>query len=143
MTEIIVAATVAERAAGFAVREQVFIGEQGVPADMEYDALDDADSTDHFLARVGGEAVGAARLTAEGGTAALGRLAVLPRARGAGLGAELVRAVEQRARERGFTAVELHAQVPVLEFYRALGYTAHGEEFEEAGIPHVEMRKEL
>ncbi len=68
---------------------------------------------------------------------------MLPRARGTGTGAALVRAAEERARERGLAAIELHAQTHALGFYRKLGYTAYGAEFLDAGISHRHMRKEL
>ena len=77
------------------------------------------------------------------GVGVLGRLAVLPRARGTGTGKALVLAVEERARERGLLSVELHAQTHALGFYEALGYTAHGEEFLDAGIPHLHMERDL
>lgn len=77
------------------------------------------------------------------GVGALGRLAVLRSARGLGAGAALVRAVEEAARERGLTAVDLHAQTHALGFYERLGYVAYGTEFPDAGIPHLAMRKTL
>ena len=71
------------------------------------------------------------------------RVAVLPSERGRGLGRELMAAVETHAAEEGYEAVFLHAQVPVVAFYEGLGYEVTSETFEDAGIPHREMRKLL
>ncbi|MET9495248.1 GNAT family N-acetyltransferase [Streptomyces sp. NPDC006552] len=148
-----VAATDADRASCFAVRREVFVEEQGVPEDLEYDAYDAG--AVHVLAvrEDDGLPLGAGRLlTGEAAAAknggapdvgALGRLAVLKVARGLGVGAALVAAVEEAARGRGMTAVDLHAQTHALGFYERLGYVAYGPEFPDAGIPHLAMRKSL
>ncbi|MFJ7898907.1 GNAT family N-acetyltransferase [Streptomyces sp. NPDC096198] len=139
----------ADREACFAVREEVFVREQGVPEDIEYDAHAGAD---HVLAvREDGVPLGTGRLlygeAAAGRTGgapsvgSLGRLAVTREARGLGVGAALVRAIEDAARARGLTAVDLHAQTRALGFYERLGYTAYGPEFPDAGIPHRAMRR--
>jgi predicted GNAT family N-acyltransferase len=141
MHTVTLISTPGEREDAYAVRMRVFVEEQRVPAEMELDACDQ--TADHFLARVDGRPVGTGRLTVRDRVGVLGRLAVLPEARGAGLGAALVRAIEERVRERGLAAVELHAQTRAEGFYRRLGYEAHGEEEMEAGIPHVWMRKPL
>ncbi|MDX6743058.1 GNAT family N-acetyltransferase [Actinocorallia sp. A-T 12471] len=127
----------------FEVRWEVFVGEQGVPAELEADELDDV--ADHFLARVAGVPLGAVRLLVRNGTTTgvLGRLAVRKAARGTGLGAALVRALEDHARGRGLTAIELHAQTHATGFYTRLGYTQYGPEELEAGIPHIWMRRDL
>ncbi|MFI9647504.1 GNAT family N-acetyltransferase [Streptomyces sp. NPDC052040] len=140
----------ADREACFAVREEVFVREQGVPEDIEYDAHDAG--ADHVLAvREDGVPLGTGRLlygeAAAGRTGgdpsvgSLGRLAVTREARGLGVGAALVRAIEDAARARGLTAVDLHAQTRALGFYERLGYTAYGPEFPDAGIPHRAMRR--
>jgi predicted GNAT family N-acyltransferase len=128
------------------VRHDVFVLEQDVPLDLERDEHDE--DADHFLARVCGEAAGAGRLVVEHDGAGhavghLGRLAVLPAYRGSGVGVALVGAIETRAAARELAAVILGAQVHALGFYERLGYSAHGEEFDDAGIPHRHMRKEL
>jgi predicted GNAT family N-acyltransferase len=143
--------TPAEVAAAYAVRHEVFVVGQGVPIMIERDELDP--SAHHVLARVDGAAVGAGRLVitrdapdsaaAGAPVGVLGRLAVLPAARGEGLGDRLVAVIEQLAVEHGCRVLELHAQVPVRGFYERLGYHAFGEEYEEAGIPHISMRKML
>jgi predicted GNAT family N-acyltransferase len=73
----------------------------------------------------------------------LGRLAVTGAARGLGVGAALVRAIEDAARERGLAAVDLHAQTHALGFYARLGYEPYGPEYLEAGIAHQGMRRSL
>lgn len=140
----------ADREACFAVRKEVFVVEQGVPQDIEYDAHDA--TAVHVLAVRGdgvplgtgrlllGEAA-AARTGGERSVGSLGRLAVVREARGLGIGVALVRALEDAARARGLTAVDLHAQTHALGFYERLGYTAYGPEFAEAGIPHRAMRR--
>ena len=142
----------ADREACFAVRKEVFVGEQGVPEDLEYDEHDAC--AVHLLAvREDGVALGTGRLLHGEAAAAraggdpsvglLGRLAVTREARGLGVGVALVRAVEEAARARGLTAVDLHAQTHALGFYERLGYTAYGPEDLEAGIPHRSMRRSL
>ncbi|GCB50175.1 GNAT family N-acetyltransferase [Streptomyces sp. NL15-2K] len=142
----------ADREACFAVRKEVFVGEQGVPEDIEYDAYDAV--AVHVLAiREDGVPLGTGRLlhgeaaaAQTGGDQAvgsLGRLAVTHTARGLGVGAALVRAIEDAARARGLAAVDLHAQTHALGFYERLGYVAYGPEYLEAGIAHRAMRRLL
>ncbi|MER6283954.1 GNAT family N-acetyltransferase [Streptomyces sviceus] len=150
--EVRVAEDPADREACFAVRKEVFVGEQGVPEDIEYDAYDAV--AVHVLAvREDGVPLGTGRLLfgdaaagKTGGDASvgsLGRLAVTRKTRGLGVGAALVRAVEEAARARGLTAVDLHAQTQALGFYERLGYVAYGPEFPDAGMPHRAMRRVL
>lgn len=141
-----------DRAACFQVRKDVFVGEQNVPEEMEYDAYD-ADAVHVIAVAADGTALGTGRLLHGPAAAAktdgdltvgsLGRLAVTREARGLGVGAALVRAVEDAARERGLTAVDLHAQTHALGFYERLGYVAYGPEFPDAGIPHRAMRRTI
>ncbi|WP_432135952.1 MULTISPECIES: GNAT family N-acetyltransferase [unclassified Streptomyces] len=142
----------ADREACFAVRKEVFVGEQGVPKDIEYDACDAgalhvlAVREDGVPLGTGRLLYGAAALDRVGGdpsVGSLGRLAVTREARGLGVGAALVRAIEAAARERGLTAVDLHAQTHALGFYERLGYVAYGPEYPEAGIAHRAMRRAL
>lgn len=150
--EVRVAGDPADLAACFAVRKQVFVVEQGVPEDLEYDAYD-ATALHVMAVREDGEPLGTGRLL-YGETAAektggdlslgsLGRLAVSQEARGLGVGVALVRAIEDAARARGLTVVDLHAQTHALGFYERLGYEPYGPEYEEAGIPHRAMRRAL
>lgn len=122
-----------------AIREAVFVGEQGVPADMEYDEWDPRSL--HVLARgPGGEPIGTGRLLPDGH---VGRLAVLPAWRGKGVGAALLSRLMAAARAGGMASLVLHAQAQAIDFYRGFGFVAEGEAFLEAGIPHVLMRRHL
>ncbi|MFI1565958.1 GNAT family N-acetyltransferase [Streptomyces sp. NPDC020490] len=148
--EVRVAEDAADREACFALRKEVFVREQGVPEDLEYDEYDAV--AVHLLAvREDGVALGTGRLLYGEAAAAktggdpsvgsLGRLAVAAPARGLGVGVALVRAVEEAARARGLAAVDLHAQTHALGFYERLGYEAYGPVYPEAGIPHRAMRR--
>lgn len=122
-----------------AIRRAVFVVEQQVPEDEEWDAMD-AQSR-HVIACAGdGTAIGTGRLLPDG---RIGRMAVLKPWRGHGVGSALLGLLITLARERGFRETRLHAQTHALEFYRKHGYVAVGEEFMEAGIPHYEMRLPL
>ncbi|MFC7791747.1 MULTISPECIES: GNAT family N-acetyltransferase [Streptomyces] len=141
-----------DREACFAVRREVFVEEQGVPRELEYDTYD-ATAVHVLAVRADGLPLGTGRLLhgadalgktgADASVGSLGRLAVAKAARGLGVGAALVRGIEDAARERGLTAVDLHAQTHALGFYERLGYEAYGPEFPDAGIPHRAMRKAL
>lgn len=121
------------------LREAVFVREQGVPADMEYDEWDPRSL--HVLARgPGGEPIGTGRLLPDGH---VGRLAVLPAWRGKGVGAALLSRLMAAARAGGMASLVLHAQAQAIDFYRGFGFVAEGEAFLEAGIPHVLMRRHL
>jgi predicted GNAT family N-acyltransferase len=147
-----VAEDAADREACFAVRKEVFVGEQGVPEDIEYDAYD-AGALHVLAVREDGVPLGTGRLlygpeaaAKTGGdptAGSRGRLAVTKAARGLGVGVALVRAIEDAARARGLAAVDLHAQTQAMGFYERLGYVAYGAEFLDAGIDHRAMRKAL
>lgn len=119
-----------------AVREVVFVQGQGVPVELELDALDPR--CRHVLARdPDGLPIGTARLTPEG---RIGRMAVLAGWRGQGVGSALLHALLRLAREQGVARVVLHAQVDALGFYLRHGFEAVGERFAEAGIEHQAMQ---
>jgi predicted GNAT family N-acyltransferase len=121
------------------VRERVFIDEQKVPRELEWDEWDE--TSDHAIAfDSGGDPIGTARLLPSG---RIGRMAVLKEWRRKGVGAALLAAVLERARSRSMTCAVLYAQTQAAGFYRRFGFSERGEEFEEAGIPHVEMTLEL
>ncbi|MFJ1702316.1 GNAT family N-acetyltransferase [Kitasatospora sp. NPDC088346] len=151
MTEIREAVGPADLALVRAVRHAVFVVEQQVPEELEYDDLDA--TAVHLLAVADdGAALGTGRLihgadalklTGVDGRVLLGRLAVHRAARGTGLGAELVRAIERAAVERGAVELELHAQVQALGFYERLGYAAEGPVYQDAGIDHRTMTRTL
>lgn len=141
------ARTTAERSDALAVRRRVFIEEQGVPEAIEVDGKDD--EAVHFVAYDDGDAVGAARLRGVDGdpeaatTGKVERVAVLVDRRDEGLGRAIMAELEATARELGFDALILHAQLPVEGFYHALGYETTSDVFLEADIEHVEMEKVL
>ncbi|MFD9127687.1 GNAT family N-acetyltransferase [Kitasatospora sp. NPDC059571] len=149
--DITVAVTAEQLAQVRSVRQEVFVEEQNVPAELEYDELD-ATSLHVLALAEDGAALGTGRLihgpqafelTGIEGRVLLGRLAVRKPARGTGLGAELVRAIERAGREHGARELELHAQVQALGFYERLGYTAEGPVYDDAGIPHRTMTRVL
>lgn len=121
-----------------ALRRAVFIEEQGV---SEADELDDQDEAAlHLVAREGAEALGCARLLILGRTGKIGRVCVLARARGRGIGAALIRAAVARFATRGdLLEVKLGAQTHAIGFYAALGFQPVGEIYDDAGIPHRDM----
>lgn len=116
------------------IREAVFIVEQGVPPELEWDA-DDVDAV-HFLAFEGDFAVGASRLLLDG---QIGRVSVLKDWRGLHIGELLMQATIAEAERRGLTRQKLTAQAHAVRFYERLGFRVASEEFLEAGIPHVDM----
>lgn len=135
-------------AAALAIREIVFIEEQAVPQDVERD--DEDETAFHVLAVRGGHAIGTGRLSTmpappgeSGRWGRIGRMAVLASNRRGGVGRQILRALEQRAREQGLGGIVLHAQVISEGFYLREGYTPFDDHFIEAGMPHVKMSKKL
>ena len=125
-----------------ALRTRVFVDEQGVPPEIEQDA---ADATAvHVLSRdTSGRVVATGRLLLDGSTARIGRMAADAGVRGQGHGAAVLAELHRQAALRGAAEVVLHAQVPARRFYEREGYAAVGDVYEEAGIPHVTMRRAL
>ncbi|WP_135535661.1 MULTISPECIES: GNAT family N-acetyltransferase [Halostella] len=124
------------------VRYDVFVEEQDVPEALEVDEYED--ESIHFVAYLDGDPVGAARLReTDDDTAKVERVAVLDRERGEGYGSEIMQVIERVAEQRDYDRVSLHAQTHAAPFYDRLDYERVGEEFEEAGIPHVKMVKSL
>ena len=126
-----------------AIRDAVFIQEQGIAAALEHDAADATAVHAVAFNRLGG-AVGTGRLLGGAdGTSKIGRMAVLASVRSAGIGKPLLAALVQAARSRGDSEVMLHAQASAVDFYRRAGFTAQGPAFEEAGIAHQAMALSL
>lgn len=118
-----------------AVREAVFVVEQRIPADLEWDKDDPVCL--HALAEdVQRRAIGCGRLLPDGH---IGRMAVLAEWRGAGVGAALLALLIDAARERGHAVARLHAQTHAAPFYARYGFVAEGPTYLEAGIPHQTM----
>ncbi|MFO7603458.1 MAG: GNAT family N-acetyltransferase [Gammaproteobacteria bacterium] len=120
------------------IRETVFVREQSVPLELEWDAYDQ--EACHLLAWVGDQAVATARLLRDG---KIGRMAVLPEWRHQGIGTALLRRLLDRAAERGLTHVWLSAQVKAIPFYQRLGFRVRGPVYEDAGIAHQDMTRPL
>ena len=121
-----------------AIRFEVFVREQNVPADIE---LDDIDAQCiHALAFDDGEAVGTGRLLPDGH---IGRMAVLEAWRRRGVGSEILKNLIEAARLRGDRKVVLSAQVHAVPFYERHGFRPEGPIYEEAGIPHRAMSFEF
>lgn len=123
------------------IRRTVFVEGQDVPEELEVDGLDDR--CVHALVRVDGAPVGTARMRTVDGAAKVERVAVLGERRGLGLGRALMEVLEAEAMRQGLGKAKLNAQTAVIPFYERLGYTAYGEEFMDAGIPHRAMVKPL
>jgi len=117
------------------VRTRVFVEEQNVPLNLEWDGLD-AECI-HMLAFAGDEPVGTGRLTPDGH---VGRMAVLADWRGRGVGAQLLRSLMEAGKARGDRSCVLNAQVTAIGFYERFGFRAEGETFLDAGIVHRRMR---
>ncbi|HKK22918.1 MAG TPA: GNAT family N-acetyltransferase [Pseudohaliea sp.] len=121
-----------------ALRQTVFVHEQQVPPEIEWDGRDR--QATHVIARLGTEAIACGRLLDDG---KIGRMAVLPAHRREGIGAAVLAALVDEARRRGLRRVYLHAQAHAEGFYRAQGFTGEGEPFVEAGIPHLAMGRTI
>ena len=141
MAEIIVRrAADSELAELLELRREVFVREQGVPPEMEHDELDA--TAIHAVARSDGEVIATGRLMLlPGPEAHIGRMAVRSGLRRQGIGGRVLRFLEEEAKACGVLTVVLHAQSYVAQFYRNHGYREEGEQFTEAGIPHIVMRK--
>ncbi len=123
------------------IRRRVFIEEQHVPEEIEMD--EDDTHAIHALALLDGKPVGCGRFVAHDDEVKIGRMAVLPDLRTHGIGREILLFLMRIARERGYRHAVLHAQMTAEGFYLKNGYTPIGEVFEEAGIAHRRMEREL
>jgi predicted GNAT family N-acyltransferase len=126
-----------------AIRTEVFVEEQRIPAEMEWDVADA--SCVHAVAynRFGLPLATGRLLQHVPGVAKIGRMAVSQSLRGSGVGRHVLEALMKAARARGDREVLLHAQSSAAPFYARAGFAPRGQEFEEAGIPHQEMRISL
>jgi len=123
-----------EREALKQIREQVFILEQGVPQNLEWDELDEA--AEHFIAYAGNEVVGCARLIDHKN---IGRMAVLKAYRNQDIGRKIIDHIKRYASQKRYTLLQLSAQCHAFEFYRRCGFNACSTPYEDADIPHIDM----
>lgn len=120
------------------IRRHVFIEEQHVPEELEWDEYDE--SSVHFLAIHDDRAVATARLKADG---QIGRMAVLARYRQQGIGSRLLAFILKFAASKNLEQVYLHAQTSAIPFYEKHGFITQGAIFYEANIPHRGMLKKI
>jgi len=119
------------------IRAKVFVEEQGVAPDLEWDGLDE--HAYHVIAyATDGTPIGTGRLLQD---CQIGRIAVLKEWRGKGIGRSILEMLLVIANKMGYEQVKLHAQTRVKNFYLRRGFKARGTEFMEAGIPHIEMTR--
>jgi predicted GNAT family N-acyltransferase len=128
-----------ERMSLCAVRRQVFIEEQWVPEDLEWDGLDA--QCHHVIAYTNDhQPIGTARIKPDG---QIGRMAVVKSWRNRGVGKALLKALLDYAVQHGHREVYLHAQLHALDFYQRFDFKVSSDTFMDAGIPHKEMRLKL
>ena len=125
-----------------AVREAVFIREQGVPVELEWDEFD-ADCIHLIAVDAAENAIGTARLLQQGENGGIGRMAVLKEWRGKGVGDALMRHLMKEAAALEIQQLTLNAQAYAVGFYARFGFAPMGNQFLEAGIPHVKMALRL
>ncbi len=127
------------------IRTAVFIEEQGIPVQMEWDEADPDPGCIHAVAynRFGQPLATGRLLEHVPGVAKIGRMAVAQTMRSSGVGRSVLDALMKTARERGYREAVLHAQASAAAFYTRAGFVPRGVMFEEVGIPHIEMVRSL
>ncbi|MBY8912445.1 GNAT family N-acetyltransferase [Bacillus sp. YC2] len=139
--EAIIAHTEKQINDAFFIRKEVFVKEQQVPEEEEIDHLED--ESEHIVIYDGSQPVGAGRWRLKDSYAKLERICVMKSHRSLGVGAIIMQALEKAAAARGASAFILNAQTRAVPFYEKQGYrVTSGEEFLDAGIPHLEMAKD-
>lgn len=124
------------------VRRAVFIEEQGVPEELEWDGEDE--TAIHVLATRSGEhPIGTGRLLNHGGVAHIGRMAVIREWRGRGVGSAILNALLAEVARSGLGGAFLNAQTYAVPFYERFGFMREGKEFLDAGIPHFRMTRQI
>jgi predicted GNAT family N-acyltransferase len=136
------ATTRAELDGAFAARREVFIIEQNIAEEEEWDGLDN--ECLQFVARADRKVIGTARVRFPSSDyAKIERMAVLKKFRRQGIGAGILHCVERELKRQGVTEEILHAQLIAIPFYQSCGFTTVGTTFYEAGIEHIKMQKRL
>lgn len=120
------------------IREKVFIIEQSVPIELEWDGLDE--QCIHCLTKTaGGTAIATARMHISGSIGHIGRMAVLKPYRQQGIGTLMLNKLLEHAQKNAVKAIHINAQTTAIAFYERIGFIAVGEQFDDAGIPHYQM----
>ncbi|WP_077212669.1 GNAT family N-acetyltransferase [Bacillus dakarensis] len=133
-----------ELKAAFAIRKEVFVKEQGVPLEDEFDQFDTLNGLcEHIVVHYNEQPVGTGRIRFIDGVGKLERICILEPYRKYGLGKMIIKTLEEIAEERGASQVKLHGQTQAEGFYKNLDYRTSSPIFMEDGIPHVLMIKEL
>jgi predicted GNAT family N-acyltransferase len=128
----------------FHIRKEVFVGEQGVPLEDEFDEFDILDGQcEHILVYYNEQPVGTGRVRVVDGIGKIERVCILEAYRKFGLGKIIIKSLEEIAEEKGVLRVKLHGQTQAESFYLKLGYRTASDIFMEDGIPHILMLKEL
>ncbi len=125
------------------LRTEVFVEEQEIPMELEWDALDDSALHAVMVNKLGQPVATGRLLQPQPKVAQIGRMAVVKALRGSSLGRQVVEALMAAAKQRGDHQVILHAQCSAEGFYKRLGFQAHGDVFQDAGIDHIEMTLSL
>jgi len=126
----------------FKVRRQVFVQEQGISEDLTFDEHDR--EALHMVVKDGRRVIGSARIRFLGDNQAkLERMAILKRYRRKGVGREMLLFLDTVLKDKQVQQVIIHAQLEVVPFYKSCGFHEEGLPFEEAGIQHIKMRKQL
>lgn len=128
----------------FSIRKEVFVKEQGVALEAEFDEFDTLnDRSEHILVFDQEQPVGTGRIRWVDGVGKLERICILVPYRNYGLGKVIIKALEEIAADKGLSQVKLHGQTQAEGFYEKLGYQTSSNVFMEEGIPHILMTKEL
>ncbi|ARF17759.1 GNAT family N-acetyltransferase [Sporosarcina ureae] len=128
----------------FDIRKAVFVQEQQVPEEDEFDEFDGLNGLcEHILVEQEGQAIASGRLRVVEGVGKLERICVLASHRGLGVGKIIVEGLEDVAKDKEIASLTLHGQTHAEEFYQKLGYETTSDVFMEDGIPHIVMEKKL
>lgn len=128
----------------FNIRKAVFVQEQQVPEEDEFDEFDVLNALcEHIVVEDEGQAIASGRLRVVDGVGKLERICVLASHRSAGIGKIIVQGLEEIAMDKGLARLKLHGQTHAEEFYLKLGYETTSDVFMEDGIPHIVMEKKL
>ena len=128
----------------FAIRKQVFVKEQSVPLEDEFDEFDTLNGQcEHILVYYNDHPVGTGRIRVVDHSGKLERICILEPYRKLGIGKVIIKALEDIAEEKGVSLVKLHGQTQAEGFYKKLEYHTSSKVFMEDGIPHILMVKKL